>query len=253
MVCSLPTSYPDAAITSLREQFALDGSARVLDLGCGAGQIAIPLAEHVNEVIGMDPNERMLREARRKADASEHEAENTEWVIGSDSDLSNELGTFQLVTMGRSFHWMDQRRTLDQLCSMIEPGGGIAIITDEEWLVRGGQPWHEAVYTLADEYLEALPERTGPTDGEYDDPWDEMVDEFEFTDIEVTSIESEREWEIGSIVGYVFSLSYCSPDIFGDDKDAFEADLRTHLNEREEETFTQDVTVEMITARKTTV
>ncbi|WP_353615266.1 MULTISPECIES: class I SAM-dependent methyltransferase [unclassified Mycobacterium] len=45
----------------------LDGAGRLLDLGCGTGQLALPLAGHVTEAVGVDPEADMLTEATRQA------------------------------------------------------------------------------------------------------------------------------------------------------------------------------------------
>lgn len=238
--------YGDAAIEYLCERFELHDSSRVLDLGCGAGQIAVSLAVSAGTVVGMDPNEKMLREAEKRAERAGRE--NIEWLVGSDSDLSAELGTFHLTTMGRSFHWMNQKRTLERLYSMTEPGGGIALLNDAEWFTRGTKEWQDEAYALADEYVEELPERTGPI--EYDNPWDELIAEFGFTNVEVTTFESEHEWDVDSIVGYVFSLSYCSSETFGNHIESFETDLRALLNERDESVFIQDAVVTIISGQK---
>ena len=47
----------------LSARFRLDGTGRLLDLGCGTGQLVIPLAAHVAEAVGMDPEPEMLVEA----------------------------------------------------------------------------------------------------------------------------------------------------------------------------------------------
>lgn len=238
--------YGEAAIQYLVDRFELDGSSRVLDLGCGTGQIALPLAAHAGEVVGMDPNEDMLEFARRRA--AEAGRENVEWVVGSDADLREGLGPFRLVTMGRSFHWMDQERTLTRIRRLTEPDGGVAILTDEEWLTRGDREWQDDVYAVASDYLDDLPERTGPVE-EYEEPWDELIQEHGFTDVEVTTFEVRREWTIDRIVGYVFSLSFCSPAVFGERRTEFEADLRASLQESNREPFTQEATVEIISGR----
>ena len=237
--------YGDEVIEYLCERFALEETARVLDLGCGAGQITVPLAAHAGEVVGMDPNRAMLREARERAAAAGRE--NVEWIVGSDADLGPGLGPLRLTTMGRSFHWMDQDSTLDSLYATTEPGGGVALLGDEEWLTRGTEAWQDEVYALAADCLDDLPARTGPI--EYDDPWDELLAEFGFTDIETVAFESEREWTIDGIVGYVFSLSYCSPETFGEEREAFERDLHSRLDERNGP-FTEDVRRTVIAGRK---
>jgi len=235
--------YGDSAVAYLATRFALDDASQVLDLGCGAGQITVPLAAHAGRVVGMDPNEKMLHEA--KARATRTGRTNIEWVVGSDAELDSLDGRFALTTMGRSFHWMAQEETLERLHAMIEPGSGLAIVGDDEWFTRGTKDWQDAVYELAAEYLE-LPERTGPI--EYDDPWDELVGEFCFSDVETVTFAFEREWTVEEIVGYVFSLSYCSPATFGTDRAAFESELRDLFDP--DETVTQDAVTTVIAGRK---
>ncbi|MFC7138933.1 class I SAM-dependent methyltransferase [Halosimplex aquaticum] len=244
--------YGDRPIDYLADRFDFDESARALDLGCGAGQIAVPLAATVGTVVGMDPNERMIDEAREQARAAGRE--NVEWVVGSDADLRGEvgerLGPFRVTTMGRSFHWMDREPTLDRIRELTEPGGGVAVFDDTEWLTSGSQPWQDEVYALAADYRDDLPERTGPRTEPYENPYDELIAEREFEDVEVATFEETREWTVDGIVGYVFSLSFCSPTTFGDQSDDFEADLRERLGELGGGPFRQDDEVRVISGRK---
>lgn len=235
-------AYGEAVIDYLQCRFDVDDSAKILDLGCGAGQLAVPLAKHAGEVVGVDPNEEMLKHASEQTDP-----ENVEWVAGSDSDLHDGMGPFRLTTMGRSFHWMDQASTLEQLREITEPGGGVALVTDAEWLTKGTEDWQTAVYELVAAYLDDVPERTGPV--EYDDPWDELLREFGFENVENKQFEFERQWTIDGVVGYVFSLSFCSPETFGDDADAFEEELRARLRELDSESFSQTGTVDVVSGR----
>ena len=239
--------YGEETIQHLREKFALNGKGCALDLGCGAGQIAIPLSEHVGEVIGMDPNKAMLQEARAKAEAAGRT--NIEWRVGSDADLVENLGPLRLTTMGRAFHWMDQERTLERLYRMTVPGGGIALLDDTEWFAHGEQAWQDEVYNVAARYISELPERTGPVE-KYDDPWNELVADFAFVDIEKYVSEFEREWTPDEVVGYLFSLSFCSPSTVGEDIHEFEADVRTVLADYDRDTFIQNAERSIITGKK---
>src|SRR6185295_16370612 len=40
------------------------------------------------------------------------------------------MGPFRLVTMGRSFHWMDRAATLAMLDKIVAPGGAVALFHD---------------------------------------------------------------------------------------------------------------------------
>src|SRR5258707_15082688 len=59
--------YPAALIAALVQRSGLDGSGRLLDLGCGPGFLAIALAPHVAEAVGMDPEPEILTLAAPEA------------------------------------------------------------------------------------------------------------------------------------------------------------------------------------------
>lgn len=242
--------YAPAAVEYLVDRFEVDEESVVLDLGCGAGQLAIPLAEHAGTVVGMDPNPRMLDEARRRAES--RGTGNVELLEGSDADLRAGLGSeytpFRLVSMGRSFHWMDQRPTLDYLRGVIGTGGGVAIVTGEEPLTRCDAAWTAAVYDVVDDFLPDIPEReTG--DVEYEDPWDEMLDERGYVDVETRYFDQVVEWSVDRIIGYVYSLSFAPRASFGDDAGVFEDTVRERLDDFTASEFRQETMTEVISCR----
>jgi hypothetical protein len=198
----------------------------------------------------------MLRQAQERAEAAGRE--NVRWVAGSDADLRggvgddlrDDLGAFRLTTMGRAFHWMEQEPTLRRIHELTEPGGGVALLGDNEWLTKGQADWQAAVYDVASGYVADLAERQDPAEIEYEKTWRDYLEASPFGDVETTTFEFGREWDADSVVGYVLSLSFCSPEVLGDDRDAFVADLRAHLADRPEDAFVEDVTVEVNSARK---
>nr|MDT0523695.1 class I SAM-dependent methyltransferase [Streptomyces sp. DSM 41633] len=102
--------YPRDFLDDLIQRLGLDGTGRLLDLGCGTGQLTLPLADHVVEAVGMDHESDMLVEASRQAQVAA--VTNVSWIHGNSADLPGDLGHFTLVTMGRSFHWMDREHVL---------------------------------------------------------------------------------------------------------------------------------------------
>ncbi|ULN32752.1 class I SAM-dependent methyltransferase [Mycolicibacterium smegmatis] len=92
--------YPQAFFDDLVEHLRLDGTGRLLDLGCGAGQLTLPLAAHVAEAVGLDPESEMLSEAARLT--RDLGVTNVTWLQGSSAQVQADLGHFRLVTMGRS-------------------------------------------------------------------------------------------------------------------------------------------------------
>lgn len=238
--------YSARVFEYLDGRFTFTNSDRVLDLGCGTGEIGVPLANRVGKVVAMDPNPDMLRQVEQKANEQSERAITVQ--KGSDTDLPGMDGPFKMVGMGRSFHWMDQEQTLSEIWRMLIPGGGIALIGNSEWLRRGTQSWQDGIYRIVLDYLDDVPDRTGPV--EYDDPWDDKIDDFGFEDIESLEIRVNRSWTPDEIIGYLFSLSFCSPKILGDQQDSFETEVRDYLADQDESTFIQKDTETVISGVK---
>ncbi|MHA2501023.1 MAG: class I SAM-dependent methyltransferase, partial [Candidatus Hodarchaeales archaeon] len=60
-------SYPSELFEHLKSSFGLDASKRVLDLGCGTGQLSIALSKSVKEVIAIDTSAEMIEEGQKQA------------------------------------------------------------------------------------------------------------------------------------------------------------------------------------------
>jgi hypothetical protein len=144
---------------------------------------------------------------------------------------------------------MDGRATVDHLRHVTEPGGGVAILSDEEWLTHGRNDWQAEVYAVASEYVDDLPAREPPDEVVYDDPWDDLLAERGLVDVTTETFPLEREWTVDAVVGYCLSLSFCSPAVLGDDREAFAAAVRERLAAYGEELFVQDVRVEVLSGR----
>jgi SAM-dependent methyltransferase len=139
--------YPPALISRVAEITRLHPTDRLLDLGCGPGLLAIAFAPYVAEVVAMDPEPEMLRQATALA----HGLADLRFVQGSSYDLSPSLGRFKLVTMGRSFHWMDRPETLRRLDAMIEPDGAVALFGDTHPDIPDNA-WRPAWRAVVDSY-----------------------------------------------------------------------------------------------------
>lgn len=132
-------NYAPRLIDRVARFTGLTTEHRVLDLGCGPGLLAGAFARLAGEVIGIDPEPEMLRIAEITFGAT-----GARFVEGSSAELSPALGHFRLVTMGRSFHWMDRTDTLRRLDAIIEPGGAVALfasrhceeVPDNTWLAE---------------------------------------------------------------------------------------------------------------------
>ncbi len=149
--------YAPGLVRRVAECCGLREEHRVLDLGCGPGQLSLAFAFFAGSVVAVDPEPEMLRIA---AAVIEGIAPNVELVLGSSDDLSPRLGSFRLAVMGRSFHWMDRTETLRRLDALLEPGGAIVLLNEQHPEVPDNA-WLAGYDALLERYAGSDPVRAG--------------------------------------------------------------------------------------------
>src|SRR4051812_49173851 len=113
--------YPAALIELLVAELALDGTGRLLDVGCGPGSLTLPLAPWFERATGLDADAGMLAEAARQAEAAG--IRNVYWVNLRAEDLPDGFGPFRAVTLAQSFPWMAGALGARRLHGVLGPGG----------------------------------------------------------------------------------------------------------------------------------
>ncbi|WP_460729477.1 class I SAM-dependent methyltransferase [Nocardia heshunensis] len=244
--------YPQALIDDLVDRFQLDGTGRLLDLACGTGQLAIPLAAHVAEVVGLDPEPGMLTEAAGRAAAAG--VTNVAWLQAGSTDLPGEFGRFRMVTMGRSFHWMDREQVLLSLDTMVEPNG-VIVLANDSCLIRPTTPWQQSIEDLQHRYLppELIP--ADPLPGRLDTPadhhhHDHILANSPFSQVNRSIYEFTRQWTTEQVIGYLYSTSLPLRRILGDRRADFEQEVTTTLRRLEPDGLHEPVRLEVFTATR---
>jgi ubiquinone/menaquinone biosynthesis C-methylase UbiE len=122
-------SYPAAAIDYLIRVCALVPGSRVVDVGCGTGISTRLLAARGLEVIGIEPNADMRRQAELigcpagpAASFREGRAEAT--------GLPDACAS--LVIAAQAFHWFANESSLREFHRLLRPGGWVALIWNEQ-------------------------------------------------------------------------------------------------------------------------
>ena len=230
--------YPDAAIDWILRRFELDRSTHVLDLGCGTGQLAIPLAARGVLVHAVDPDAEMLAEGVRAAEAAG--VRGIDWIRGDDKTAGRlGLPPLKVCVMGSSFHWMDRDEALKTLDRMILPRGGVAILSGGPGLwPKIGQNLRDAgrEKVLFETIREVIVDFLGPErragSGTYTHPEDThevVLGRSPFHHVEKTNFVTPQELTIEQMVGLQLSTSYASPALLGSRLDDFKKALTERL------------------------
>ncbi|THJ50825.1 class I SAM-dependent methyltransferase [Candidatus Frankia alpina] len=218
--------YPPEFLADVARRFSLPGTGRLLDLGCGPGTLTLALAARMREVIGVDPEPEMLAEAAQQADRAG--VRNVRWVAAAAENLPSDLGRFQLVTMGRSFHWMDRDQVLATVAGMVTPTGGFVIVSDYG-LDRPATDWQRAIEQTQAKFLGTV-RRAGsgvvvPTMESHEI----VAKRSPFRRVERILYEFERRWTIEQVIGYLYSTSFQVRGLLGARRTAFEEEITEAL------------------------
>lgn len=199
--------YPPAVIDALVDTFGLTSYDIVVDLGCGTGQLALPIARRVRAVTAVDPEPDMLARAQRAA--GEQGTANVSWVLGADSDipaLAALLGDRQVgaVTIGQALHWMRYDELFPRLTPLLRHGGGVAVITNGTPLWLQDNAWSYALHRFLEQWSGAKLTNTCGTDEESQRRYRDSLTAAGF-DVSETSLEYTDELDLEQLVGGLYS------------------------------------------------
>lgn len=113
-----------AALEAQVQSFVLPtGDEYALDVGCGAGALALALAPHVGAVLGVDPVPELLTLARERAPA------NATFAEGDGTALELEDGSFDLTGTLRTLHHIARPElVLAEMTRVTRPRGRVLVV-----------------------------------------------------------------------------------------------------------------------------
>jgi ubiquinone/menaquinone biosynthesis C-methylase UbiE len=230
--------YAPGLAGCLKEALALDGTGRLLDVGCGPGVVTLLLADLFEEAVGVDPDAEMLAEAERRANAAG--VTGIRWVQARAEELPLNLGTFRVASFAQSFHWMDRDRVAAIVYRMLESSGALVHISDlkepRQNLAELPHPTppYAAITQLVQRFLGPVPRagqgvlRYGSASGEA-----AILSAAGFRDPERFVIPATEPFirSTDDVIAWAYSLSSSAPHLFGERLREFETELRSLLRD----------------------
>ena len=226
----------------LAEELGLDGSGRLLDVGCGPGILTVRLARLLEAAVGLDPDPAMIAEGRRAA--QERGIANITWIQGRAEELPAVApGPYRLVTFGQSFYWTDEVPVAEAVYDMVEPGGALALVGHQAE-GRAVPPSPGPPRIPHDEIGELVRKYLGPTRraGQSTAPVQalSLQDALASTRFGAPRVIfapgiPDHVQDIEGVLSNYFSMSWAAPHLFGDRVEVFAGEVRALLRERSPE------------------
>jgi SAM-dependent methyltransferase len=127
------TCYPNrppypAEVFDLLASLAVDRPRVVLDVGCGTGDVARPLAPRVERVDAVDFSAAMIAKAKELPGGDDPRIR---WIVGPVEEAPL-APPYALITAGESLHWLAWEVVFPRFVRALAPSGALAIV-ERDW------------------------------------------------------------------------------------------------------------------------
>jgi SAM-dependent methyltransferase len=222
--------YPDALLNDLIEQARISGEGRLLDLACGPGRVALNVSASFREIWAIDLEPEMIEVGRNEA--TRRGVKNLKWFVGRAEDFEAPPASFEMITIGEAFHRLDQQMVARQTLRWLKPGGCLATLGCYG-ITTGQEPWQGIIADIVRRWTcqdSSSGGASAPPKPGIGPDHDEMVlREAGYGEVASHPFVKEHIWTTETIMGYLYSTSFCSKGVLGDNAGAFETDLKTAL------------------------
>ena len=122
-------SYPEAAIDFILSHCKLRKGSTLADIGCGTGISTRLFSERGLNVIGVEPNDDMRRQAQSVESTSA--SKNVEYRTGTGEHSQLDDRSVDGVIAAQAFHWFEPEEALSEFHRILKPHGWTILMWNE--------------------------------------------------------------------------------------------------------------------------
>lgn len=221
----LRPAYPPAFFREVAQRLSLGKHHALIDLGTGPGLLALGFAPYVGRIVGVDPEPAMLAAAKQ---AAERAAQAFTLIAGKAEDLPDDIGRFDVVTIGRALHWMDRETTLARLERLVSPEG-VVLICASYSAMNGQNPWLDDYNHARRAWSEASLWSEASSAGRTHRDLAGFFRGTRFHAADAIGVETSHEISVRDLARRVLTFSSSSPEVIGDRVEAMLRDVEQRL------------------------
>ncbi len=190
-------SYPQSAVDYIFETCQLKAGSTIADVGCGTGISSRLFARAGVHVIGVEPNEDMLSQAKENDTTS---GGTVEYRSGTAEATGLPDSCANLVLCAQAFHWFRSNESLAEFSRILKNDGYCALIWNErDHKIEATAAYGNVVIKYSNDPAIELKRGASGKDLILSNLF-EMVGVFEFT--------NSQSLDLDALIGRAFSTSY---------------------------------------------
>jgi Methyltransferase domain len=217
--------YPPAFFREAAQQLRLTHAHALIDLGTGPGLLALGFSPYVGRIVGVDPEPAMIAAA---GEAAARASQAFTLIEGKAEELSGDLGSFDVVTIGRALHWMDREAVLARFDSLVAANGMILVCSSHS-ATGGANPWLDDYNEARRAWSKASLWSESGSGARVHRDLAAFFGGSQFHVADMVQVKTSHDIGVCDLARRVLTFSSSSPEVLGDRADAMLHDVEERL------------------------